>query len=416
MSSRRHFLAQSIALSSAPWVSKLTAAPSNTLTLACIGVGGHGSGYNMPSFMREKDCQVVAVCDVYQPRKEQAQQKVNDKYGDKGCNGYGDFREVLARKDIDAVVISTPDHWHVPISMAALEAGKNVFCEKPTLTIAEGRELINAVDKHDAIFQTGLEDRSISAYHLLCEAVRNGRIGKLKHIDVELPVHSKVYIEEKQKPPKGLDWNMWLGPAPWADFSPQRFDWMGWRMLLDYSGGILTDWGAHIVDTAQVANFSELSGPVAIEGKGGIPDGVMNTAKQTFDITYTYGNGVTMRVKSGGVRLHFEGTEGWCGNKGWRGAPEAHDRNIFKGDYSQNKMWLRPKGEHRNFLDCVKTRKRTTYTAADLHHLSTTLHLGAIAMQLERKLEWNPETEAFVNDCEADKMRSREPRDWAKVA
>ncbi len=415
-STRRQFLSQSLALTAAPWVSKLPAAPSKTLSLACIGVGGHGNGYNMPSFMRENDCRVVAVCDVYKPRWEQALAKVNEKYGDKDCQGYGDFREVLARKDIDAVVISTPDHWHVPISMAALETGKDVFCEKPTLTIAEGRKLEEAVKKHGAVFQAGLEDRSITAYHLLCEAVRNGKIGQLGHIDVELPVHSKVYIEEKQKPPTGLDWNMWLGPAPWAEYSPQRFDWMGWRMMRDYSGGILTDWGAHIVDTAQVGNFAELSGPVSIEGKGEIPEGVMNTAKQTFDITYTYGNGVTMRVKSGGVRLHFQGSEGWCGNKGWRGAPEAHDKTIFKADYTQNKMWPRPVGEHRNFLDSVKSRQRTTYTAEDLHRLSTTLHLGAIAMELGRKLDWNPDTEAFTNDCEANRLRSREARDWAAGA
>jgi len=413
--SRRTFLTSSAAAVSAPFISRLSAKPSSMLTLGFIGVGGHGHGHNLRSFLREKSCRAVAACDVFKSRVDRAKNTINQAYGNNGCQGYGDFRELLARKDIDAVVISTPDHWHVPISMAALEAGKDVFCEKPTLTIAEGRELVKAVNKHKAVFQTGLEDRSLQPYHLLCEAVRNGMVGDLKHIDVELPVHTKVYKEVKQKPPSELDWNMWLGPAPWAEYSPQRVDWMGWRMIRDYSGGILTDWGAHIVDTAQVANFSEKSGPVSIEGKGGIPEGVMNTAKQTFDITYKFGNGVTMRVRSGGVRLHFEGSEGWCGNKGWRGGLLAHDPKIFKAEHKKNKMWPRPASEHRNFLDCVKSRKPTTYTAEDLHRLSTTLHLGAIAMELERKLEWNPETEAFVKDCKANDLRSREPRDWASA-
>lgn len=213
--------------------------------------------------------------------------------------------------------------------MAALAAGKDVFCEKPTLTIREGRELVDVVKKQKAVFQAGLEDRSVRQYHALCEAVRNGAIGQLKHIDVELPVHKKVYREARQAPPKDLDWNMWQGPAPWAEYSPQRVDWMGWRMIRDYSGGILTDWGAHLVDSALVANFAEKSGPVEIKGRGEIPDGVMNTAKKTFDVHYRFANDVTMRVVSKGVRLRFEGTEGWCGNEGWRAEPKAHDqRNI----------------------------------------------------------------------------------------
>lgn len=414
--SRRSVLAASLATSSAPWVSKLSAKPSSQVTLGFIGVGGHGLGHNLRSFLRQDDCRAVAVCDVFKERTDRAIRTVNESYKNQDCKGYGDFREILARKDIDAIVISTPDHWHVPLSKAALEAGKDVFCEKPTLTIAEGRELVDLVKQKKAVFQTGLEDRSLTPYHMLCEAVRNGQIGQLKHIDVGLPAHMKVYVEDKKKPPAGLDWNMWLGPAPWADFSPQRFDWMGWRMMLDYSGGMLTDWGAHLVDTALVANFAEKSGPVTIEGKGKIPEGVMNTAKQTFDLDYTFANGVTMKVKSGGVHIRFEGTDGWCGNTGWRGGPEAHDKRIFKTKHKPNKMWPRPASEHRNFLDCIQSRKDTTYPAEDLHRLSSTLHLGAIAMELERKLTWDPKSESFHKDCEANSMRSRTPRDWEKAS
>ncbi len=245
--------------------------------------------------------------------------------------------------------------------------------------------------------------------------MRNGAIGRLKRIDVELPVHTKVYKEQKQAPPADLDWNMWLGPAPWADFSPQRIDWMGWRMIRDYSGGILTDWGAHLVDSALVANFSEKSGPVEISGRGAIPEGVMNTAKQTFDVHYRFANGVAMRVRSGGVKLRFEGENGWCGNDGWRGEPVAHDPNLFQTRRTPDRIWPLPPGEHRDFLNAVKSRKPAAYTAEDLHRLSATLHLGAIAMDLERKLQWNPDTEAFVNDREADALRRRKARDWVNA-
>lgn len=413
--SRRRFVATSAAAVSVPWISRLNAAPSATHTLGFIGTGGHGIAHNLRSFLREKDCRTLAVCDVLQSRKRRAADIVNKAHGNQDCREYDDFRKLLERDDIDAVVISTPDHWHVPISLAALAAGKDVFCEKPTLTISEGRELVSAVKKHQAVFQTGLEDRSVRQYHSLCQAVRNGAIGRLKHIEVELPVHKKVYREQRQAPPQELDWNMWLGPAPWAEYSPQRFDWMGWRMIRDYSGGILTDWGAHLVDTALVANSAEKSGPVEIKGHGEIPDGVMNTAKQTFDVHYRFANGVTMRVVSRGVRLKFEGTEGWCGNEGWRAEPRAHDPKIFSQKPTPNRMWPLPHNEHRNFLNALKSRKPTTYTAEDLHRLSTTLHLGAIAMELERPLHWNPETESFRDDVEANALRSREARDWGNA-
>ena len=323
---------------------------------------------------------------------------------------FPDFREMLAQDDIDAVVISTPDHWHVPIALLALEAGKDVFCEKPTLTIAEGRTLVETVKKHNAVFQTGIEDRTLIPYYKLAHAVRNGAIGTLTHIEVGLPAHKHVYNEEKQKPPSELDWNMWLGPAPMADYSPARVSSMGWRMVRDYSGGILTDWGAHIVDTAQVANFAEKSGPVSVEGNGTILDNAMNTAMQTFDINYTYANGVTMHVKSDGVRLKFTGSDGWCGNKGWRGGIDAHDRTIFRATYPDNQIWPRPRTEHQNFLDCLTSREPTTYMPEDLHRLSTTLHIGNISMELGKKLQWDPKKESF-SDQEANTLRSRPARD-----
>ena len=205
---------------------------------------------------------------MFQSRTDRAVNTINKKYGNQDCKGYGDFRAVLARKDIDAVVISTPDHWHVPLVMAALAAGKDVFCEKPTLTIAEGRELVEAVKKHDKVFQTGLEDRSVIQYHMICEAVRNGAIGELKHIEIELPAHTKVYKEQKQPAPKELDWNMWLGPAqvrPYnSTLSPRgnHGNFPHWRNYKEFGGGMVTDWGAHHLDIAQWGLGMDGNGPV----------------------------------------------------------------------------------------------------------------------------------------------------------
>ena len=350
-------------------------------------------------------------------RREEAKATIDKQYGNQDCDMIADFRDLLARDDIDAVVISTPDHWHVPASLLALEAGKDVFCEKPTLTIAQGRRLVETVAKHEAVFQTGLEDRSVAQYHKMAEAVRNGAIGELKTIQVGLPFKAKTFPVEKDVPiPDDLNYRMWLGEAPDAPYSPWRVQKDCWRQIRDYSGGTLTDWGAHIMDTAQVAMFMEKSGPVAVEGRGEIPPDCLNSIPNKFELKYTYANGVVMNVKADGVYIRLEGSEGWVGNKGWRGGLEAHDRLIYRNKYEDNKIWPLPPGEHRDFLDCVKSRKPTTYTAEDLHRLSTAMHVGNIAIELGRPLEWDPDTEAFVDDAEADGLRTRSARDDWKNA
>lgn len=390
-------------------------APSNRITMGFIGVGGHGLGYNLNHFLKHKDAKVLAVCDVFKSRREKAKQYVNIKSSSKDCQTYNDFREVLARKDIDAVAISTPDHWHVPASLMALEAGKDVFCEKPSLTIEQGRTLVNAVTKHKAVFQAGIEDRSVPEYHRMAQIARNGGIGKLKHMHVVLLGGTHYAKEEAVPVPEELDWNLWLGPAPFAPYTPKRTERQAWRNIRDYSGGKLTDWGAHLIDTAQVANFAESTGPVEVQGKGVIPQNAMNSVPISYDIDYTYANGVTMKVKSGGVELRLEGTDGWVANKGWRGKVQASSPKILEKQWTgdADKIWARPPLEHRNFLDCVKSRKSTTYNAEQLHRLSTAMHIANISMEQGRKLKWDPETEKF-NDNSANALRSRDERDWAK--
>lgn len=393
-------------------------APSKKVTLGCIGVGTHGFGVNLKQFLQEDDCRIVAVCDVYGSRRARARKAVDEQYGAKGCAEIADFRELLARPDIDAAVISTPDHWHVPMAQLALAAGKMVFCEKPTLTIAEGRELADAVARRKAVFATGLEDRSVIQYYKMAEVVRNGGIGKLQRIKVGLPTKPVVPREEPAPVPADLNYELWLGPAPFRPYTPTLTDAQVWRQIRDFSGGSLTDWGAHLIDTAQVANFSENSSPVAVAGKGVIPPDVMNTVPHTYELTYTYANGVVLEVTSSAPSIRFEGTEGWVGNKGWLGRLEASNLDVYRKTYdaATSKIWrMRPR-EHRDFLDCIKNGQPPMYTAEALHRLSTTLHLGAIAMELGRPLKWDPKAEKF-DDAAANALRTRARReDWKRIA
>ncbi len=385
-------------------------APSKQLTMGFIGVGTHGREVNLKSFLQHEDCRVVAVCDVFADRREQARKLVDDHYGTSGCAMIADFRELIARRDIDVVVITTPDHWHTPMAIRALEAGKKVFCEKPTLTIAEGRLLVDTVKRTGGFFATALEDRSVIHYHKIAEVVRNGAIGKLKHIEVGLPI-SRAFPKQAPAPvPEGLDFKLWLGPAPAREYVPTLTDPSTWRQIRDFSGGTLTDWGAHLIDTANVANFAEDTGPVEAEGEGVIPPDSLNTVPLSYNLRYTYANGVTMTVKSDVPSIRCEGTEGWVGNRGWRGQLQASDLNLYRREYdpATNKLWPRWENEHRDFLDAVRDNRPPMYTAEALHRLSTSMHIGAIAMELGRKVRWDPATESFPGDTAANALRSRE--------
>jgi predicted dehydrogenase len=392
-------------------------APSKKVTLGCIGLGAHGFGVNLKQFLQEDDCQIVAVCDVFASRRAKARQTVDDKYRTKGCAEIADFRALLARPDIDVAVISTPDHWHVTMAQLALAAGKKVFCEKPTLTIAEGRALADDVARRRALFATALEDRSVIQYYKMAEVVRNGGIGKLQRIKVGLPTKPVVPREAPAPVPADLNYEMWLGPAPFRPYSPTLTDAQVWRQIRDFSGGSLTDWGAHLIDTAQVANFSEDSSPVAVTGRGVIPPDVMNTVPHTYQLTYTYANGVVLEVESSQPSIRLEGTEGWVGNKGWLGRLEASNMDVYRKTYdaATSKIWrMRPR-EHRDFLDCLKNGQPPMYTAEALHRLSTTLHLGAIAMELGRPLKWDPKQEKF-DEAPANALRTRARRDdWQRL-
>jgi len=343
-------------------------APSNRITMGCIGMGGKGTG-NMRGFKGMSGCEVVAVCDADVKHMAKAGQAA----GLTANSCYTDFREVLARDDIDAVSIATPDHWHVLISVAAVRAGMDVFCEKPlTLTIAEGRVLADEVKRYGRVFQTGSQQRSGSEFRFACELVRNGRIGKL-HPYTEQRCHYQF------------------------------------RFILDYSGGQMTNWGAHYLDIAQWGNAADDTGPIEIVGSGDFPKTGLFTTAQNENIEYTYANGVKLFLKSGSGHTRFEGTRGWVDVT--RGKIDAEPKSILTSKIGPDEIHLYDSNDHKqNFLDCIKSRKDTICTAEIGHRSSSVCHLGNIAMQLGRKLKWDPKTERFINDPAANNMLTRAMR------
>lgn len=387
-------------------------APSKKITIGCIGLGNHGVGRNLNMLLRQPDAQVVAVCDVFKTRRESARDQANRHYQSNGCQDYRDFREVLSRKDIDAVMISTPDHWHAPMAAMALRAGKDVICEKPTGSIEQGRIVANLVRDRKAVYQTSTEDRSLMNYHRMAQIVRNGRIGKLKTIHIKLPAGNRWPTEDPAEVPSDLDYDLWLGPAPDSPYTPLKTEPMRWRQIWDYSGGLLTDWGAHQVDTAQWANNSEFAGPVEVDGEGTVNEGSMYNTFVDYKLRYRYANGVEMFIESGGTSLRFEGTDGWVGNAGWDQTLQASTEEIRRwlpGDGDVH-LFTCSGGEHRNFLDCIKSREAPYCPAEIGHRIATILHMGNTSMRLKRKLRWDPVAEAFVDDAEANGLRSRPMR------
>ena len=389
-----------------------SSAPSERITLGCIGVGGQGTG-NMQGFLSKRDAQVVAVCDVDKRNLDRAKSLVDKKYENTGCATYHDFREVIARADIDALSLAMPDHWHsIPVVLGA-RAGKDMYGEKPLArTIHEGRVMRDAMNQYGRIWQTGSWQRSQESFHHACELVRNGRIGKIARVEVGLPTGGGTDNRPVQPVPENLDWDFWLGPAPWVPYrGVSHWD---WRWIMDYSGGQLTDWAGHHIDIAHWGLGLEETGPVEIEGKGVYPkDGLFNVPTE-YKFTCKYANGVEMVVANDRQVPKGMGTV-WYGEKGWahvdRGRQATEPANLWSDVIGPNEIRLYESRDHQqNFLDCVKSRRKTI-TPIEVAHRSISVGLlGEIAMLLERKLHWNPEKEEFVNDPEANRMLSRPMR------
>lgn len=404
-------------------------AASNRITLGCIGMGRQGTG-NMLEFLQHKDVRVVAVCDVYGSQRQKAKNTVDRHYGDNGCATYGDFRELIARKDIDACLICTNDHWHVLVALEAVRNGKDIYLEKAMgLSVTEDRALRDAVNYYGTIFQFGTQQRSSSNFRFCCELVRNGRIGKLHTIMVGSPFSIAFPNQATEPVPEDLDYDMWLGPAPSAPYSYQRCrPWIGkegygiWYHISDYCQGFVAGWGIHHVDIAQWGNGSDNTGPVEIEGAGVFPKDGLADCAISWEMKLTYANGVEMiymdaetakarawQFPEHGVAALFLGTEGWvCVHRGYI---DAHPKSLLKSVIGPDEIHLiESKGHHRNFLDALKSRQETICPVESAVRSDTICHLSNIAMRLGRKLHWDPEKEEFVNDAEANRMLVRSMR------
>jgi predicted dehydrogenase len=391
-----------------------TVAPSNRLHVGVIGVGGQGL-WDMRGFLDKPEALVVAVCDIDVKRQKAAKTEADIKYGNSDCKTYLDFRDVIARSDIDIIATAIPDHWHsIPAIMAA-EAGKDIHGQKPLArTIKEGRAICDAVKRYGRIWQTGSWQRSVQNFRRACELVRNGRIGKVHTVEVGLPTGSTHGNESIKPVPEGVDWDMWLGPAPWVPFRG-ILHW-DWRWIMDYSGGQMTDWAGHHIDIAHWALDLERTGPVEIEGKGTYPlDGIFNVPYQ-YKVTTKYANGLTMIIANDRQLPHGMGTC-WYGENGkWlhvtRDEPiHANPKSVVDEVIGPNEVHLyESKDHHQNFLDCVKSRRETITPAEVAHRSLSPALLGEIAMLTGRKLKWDPEKEEIIGDAEASRMLSRPMR------
>jgi predicted dehydrogenase len=384
-------------------------APSERIVIGCVGVGGMGSG-NMNSFLNYGDAQVVAVCDVDANHRQSAMDAVNNKYNNKDCKGYDDFRELVTRKDIDAISLATPDHWHSLPAILAANNGKDIYGEKPlSHTFAEGRAMCDAVAKNKRIWQTGSWQRSQENFRFASELVLNGRIGKVHTVEVGLPVDGTVNNKiplKPQTPPENLDWNFWLGPAPVAPYQPERVH-FHWRWNLDYGGGALMDWIGHHNDIAHWGLGYDLTGPISVEGEGEYQDvGIYNTAYK-FRCIAKYRTGVEI-ILAGSQPDIPNGTR-WIGDDGWvyvdRGKIDAEPHSLLEEKIGPDEINLdKSPGHHREFLDSIKSRKPTLTPAEVAHRSATPGHLAQIAMLLGRKIQFNPDTEEIIGDPEASAM------------
>jgi predicted dehydrogenase len=410
-------------------------APSNRITVGMIGTGNRGFQV-LDMFLKQAGAQVVAVCDVnrgsygYNSDKqfcgrEPAQKLVNEYYGKntpsgdfKGCDIYTDYRDVLARKDIDAVAVVVPDHWHALMTIRACEAGKDIYCEKPmSLTIEQGRQMVEAVRKHKRVLQTGSHERSNPTTARGVELVRAGRIGQLKKITTFVGYHNKVGPGPGWQPmpvPEGFDYETWLGPAPQAPYHKDRCLYR-FRFNYDYSGGQVTNFGAHSNDMAQWALDADNTGPVEIELLEAkfLPAGsLFNAATETkFRMKYANGVEVVCQMDKSQVGARFEGSDGMI-QIGYGGV-FTEPGSLKKAITVSNESHLDALANHgRNFLDCVRSRQDPVARVEVGHRSASVCHLGNIAVRLGKKkiLQWDPSAERFTNDDEANAMLTRPMR------
>jgi predicted dehydrogenase len=422
---RRQFLAATGAAAVLPTIIPASAfgtdtkpAPSNRITIGVVGWGMMGPG-NTHEFLGIEDCQVVAACDLDTIHLQEAVDTINGHYGNKDCAVYHDYRELLARDDIDAVMLAVPDHWHELVATDAARRKKHIYGEKPLArTIAEQQAIVRAVEQNNCVWQTGSWQRSVANFHKAAEIVRNGLIGDVTRVEVGLPDGHWDFAKTGDRmkptpPPPELNYDMWIGPSKMMPYICGRVH-MNWRWNYNTGGGQLLDWVGHHADIAHWGLGFDRSGPSEIEGHGEFPpeDAVWNTCTK-YRIELKYPQGITMII-AGGYPDIRSGTK-WIGTKGWvwvnRGGFEGS--NAEWADYKElpdelRKVKLyRSRNHQRNFIDCVKSHQPTITPVQTAHHSTIPGHLGLISMLVKRKLKWDVATETILDDPEATALLTR---------
>lgn len=419
---RRQFLRRSAAAGAAAALPNIItssafgaagAAPSEKITLGCIGVGSMGKT-NMKSFLDLPDCRVIAVCDAYEERRQEAKGIVDSKYGDTGCAMHADFREVLARDDIDAVMIAVQDHWHALIATAAARAGKDMYCEKPLgVSIEESVRIRDVVRETKRVFQTGTWQRSLEPFQRACTLARNGYVGKIHTVEVatEGPKYQPGYEGslDPQPVPPGFDWEMWRGPAPEKPYNPGRVAWPDWYLIWDYCAGFITNWGVHHLDIANWGVPEIGDAPFDLECTAVYRNKGFTDNVESWSAEFTYDSGLRMifkdsvQQKSG---CRFTGDEGWVHVD--RSGIWAEPESLLTLEFKDTDLRLTDSTKHGgNLLDCIRTRKDPV-SDVDAAHKATCLGMEAdIAARLKQKLRWDPKAWAFVDNDEANKMLHR---------
>jgi predicted dehydrogenase len=408
-------------------------APSNRVSLAAIGVGGRGTDNCRGSFLPLEDVRFVAAADCRKSRREGFAKMANAHYRGNVCKPYGDFRDVLARKDVDGVVISTPDHWHVPLAVYAAQAGKDMYVEKPLgVSLAWAWKLREEAARHKVVFQYGTQQRGDQRqFRRACELVRNGYIGQIQRLDVWAPDMSTQFGAASVPPygstkpidvPADLDYEMWIGPAPMKPYTADRATNFGAYHVYDYALGFIAGWGAHPLDIAQWGLDMDQSGPVRYQGSGKIPpQGSLWDSIESWDVQCEYASGVKMHFM--GHRVAEPIVKGyhpaWCdhgttffGSEGWinvnRQALYASSKPLQSAAIKPGEVHLIEAQSHaRNFVDCIKSRKPTLAPLEAAIRSDTISHLSDFAIRLGRAIAWDPKKEQIIDDAEAGKMLTR---------
>jgi hypothetical protein len=375
---------------------------SERVTMGLIGCGGRGSG--VFGGLLHSGAQAVAACDAWQQRRERWVKQT-------GCKAYADFREMLARDDLDAVCVASTDNWHVHHTVAAARAGKDVYCEKPlSVSFREDQVCRQVIRRYDRMFQYGTQQRSSAHCRFGCELVRSGKIGQVKELLVVAPDSNPGGSTETKPVPEGLDYDMWLGPAPWRPYCGQSTGGGGWWHDYDYALGFIAGWGAHPLDILVWGYDTHLAGPWEVEGTAMIPDQGRNNVVMSWDVDIRFGNGVKMKFRPGGNYTQFTGTEGWVGIS--RGGIKADPPSLLDIKLGPDDVHLVESRSHGgNFVEAVKTRQDPVSNIEDAVHSDIISHVSDIAIRLGRKVVWDPFAEDFVGDEEASRKLRRALRE-----